>query len=260
MCVDVFARGQSAGPPLRCPFLVAVGRSPSAACDHRCSLADARFWRPSADLESTTCGTPRFARCPRFVAASGSPRRDDAASRFVDSRGREAERTLSWIGVGALGCVAGIAISALAFLLLPGPRGTGNGSFESHVAGVIATAPPRMPVDGGRAPDYQMTEAEKKAEFPRPVRPSATAIPPVEVEDVEPAPEPPPSAALAGGDPAGPDEVTHVVEEGETLWGIAADNGIDVGDLAARNGLPEDALVVTGDILVIPTTASEGQP
>jgi hypothetical protein len=168
---------------------------------------------------------------------------------------------LTWTGVGALGCVAGIAISALAFLLLPGPGGTANGSLESHVASVIATAPPPATTFRGTpVPNYQMTEAEEKAEIPRWVRPSATAIPTVEPQDAEPAPEPAPSAVLAVGDPAGPGETTHVVEEGETLWHIAADNGMKVGDLAARNGLPEDALIMTGDVLVIPAATVDNQP
>ena len=257
--VDVFARGQSADPAPRCPFFVTAGKQdPSAACDHRCSLANPRFWRPSADLESTTCLTPLFAQCRRFIAASRTASRGDAASPLADSRGREAERTLSWIGVGALGCIAGIAITALAFLLLPGPAGTG--SFESHVAGVVATAAPNTTVRSGLERQYQMTAAEERAEIPGPVPQPATAASPADAAYPEPAADPAPTASLAGGEPAGPDETTHVVEEGETLWGIAANNGIKAADLAARNGLPEDALVVTGDILVIPATASEGQP
>ena len=254
--VDILARGQSAGPALRCPFFVVAGDcEPSAACDHRCSLTNPRFWRPSVDLESTTCMAPRFARCPRFMAASGSTARGDAASRLPDSRSLEAERTLRWIGVGALGCVAGVAISALVFLLLPDPGGRTDGSLQSDVAGIVATAAPRTPVDSGFGRRYQMTEAEERAEIPRPVRRAATASPQVDAEYDEPAAEPEPAAAFAGGEPAGPNEATHVVEEGETLWGIAADNGIDVRDLAARNGLPEDALVMTGDLLVIPAAS-----
>ena len=256
--VDVFARGQSAGPALRCPFFVVAGDcEPSAACDHRCSLANPRFWRPSVDLESTTCLTPRFARCLRFMAASGSTARGDDASRLPDSRSLEAERTLSWVGVGALGCVAGVAISALVFLLLPGPGGRTDSGLQSDVAGIVATAAPRTPVDSGFGRRYQMTEAEERAEIPRPVRRAAvdTPTPAVDAEQSEPAPQPASSEAFAGGEPAGPGEATHVVAEGETLWGIAADNGVDVSDLAARNGLPEDALVVTGEMLVIPAAS-----
>jgi hypothetical protein len=259
--VDVFARGQSAGPALRCPFFAATERDASAACDHRCSLANHRFWRPSAELESNTCLTPRFARCPRFMAASGSTSRGDAAALLPDSRCSEAERTLSWIGVWALGCVAGIAISAVAFLLLPSAGDRTNASLQSDVAGIVATAaPPKTSVESRRGGDYQMTEAEERAEIPRPVQQAATAAPQAAPEYAEPAAEPGPATAFAGGEPAGLDEATHVVEEGETLWGIAADNGIDARDLAARNGLPEDALVVVGDVIVIPAATVDSQP
>lgn len=254
MRIDVFTRNQSAGPAPRCPFSVAYG--PSAISGHRCSLADARVWRPSAHQQSTTCGTPQFAHCPRFIAASGTASRDDAASRPVDPHIREAERTLGWIGVGALGCLAGIAITAMAFLLLPAPTDTADGMLQSHVAGVIATAPAETQIGSGAAPDYQMTTAEQKAEILRPARVSPAAASPAEPEDVEPPPEPAPVASHAQGEPAGSGESPHVVVEGETLWGIAAANGVGVADLAARNGLSEDALVMTGDVLVIPASTT----
>ena len=163
---------------------------------------------------------------------------------------------MGWIGVGALGCMAGIAITGAAFLLLPGPADTANVSFKSHVAGFIATPPSGTRADGVRTPDLQTTAAEEKAEIPKPARWSSTATSSVEPADAEPAPEPAPGAALARGEAAGPAESTHVVQEGETLWGIAADNGIEAADLAARNGLPEDALVMTGDVLVIPASTT----
>jgi len=194
------------------------------------------------------------------MAAAGSTARGDTAPRLPDSRSLEAERTLRWIGAGALGCVAGVAISALAFLLLPDPAGRTNGSLQSDVAGIVATAAPRTPVEGEFDRHYQMTEAEERAEIPRPAPGAATAAPQVDSEYPEPAAQPAPAAAFAEGEPAGPNEATHVVEEGETLWGIATDNGVDVGNLAARNGLPQDALVMAGDLIVIPTATFEGEP
>jgi LysM repeat protein len=207
--------------------------------------------------------TPRFVRCPRFVAASGSTWRGDAVPRSADSQAHEVERTLSWIGVGALGCVAGVVISALVFLLLPSPGGRTDSGLQSDVAGIVAKAArSEATIDGGFDRHYQMTEAEERAEIPRPVRQAAvdTPTPSVDAEQSEPAPQPASSEVFAGGEPAGPGEATHVIAEGETLWGIAADNGLDVSDLAARNGLPEDALVMTGDVLVIPAATVDGQP
>ncbi|MGD0764902.1 MAG: LysM domain-containing protein [Dehalococcoidia bacterium] len=64
--------------------------------------------------------------------------------------------------------------------------------------------------------------------------------------------------AFASGQPAGVDENTHVVADGETLWDIAAANGVDLEALAARNGLSSDALVAAGDTLVIPASAPDG--
>ena len=49
--------------------------------------------------------------------------------------------------------------------------------------------------------------------------------------------------------------VPHVVGPGETLWSIAATHNFTTRALAAANGLPEDAHVVLGSTLQIPTVA-----
>src|SRR5437764_2050387 len=49
--------------------------------------------------------------------------------------------------------------------------------------------------------------------------------------------------------------VPHVVQSGETLWGIAAANNFTTRALAAANGLTEDSAVVAGTTLKIPTVA-----
>src|SRR5437764_2276430 len=49
--------------------------------------------------------------------------------------------------------------------------------------------------------------------------------------------------------------VPHVVQPGETLWGIAASNNFTTRALAAANGLPEDASVVAGTTIKIPSVA-----
>jgi LysM repeat protein len=56
-------------------------------------------------------------------------------------------------------------------------------------------------------------------------------------------------AALAGA--AAP----HVVQPGETLWSIAAANNLTTRTVAAFNGLPEDASVVVGQTIQVPTVA-----
>lgn len=47
--------------------------------------------------------------------------------------------------------------------------------------------------------------------------------------------------------------VPHVVQPGETLWSIAYANNLTTRTVAAFNGLPEDALVVVGETVNVPT-------
>jgi hypothetical protein len=47
-------------------------------------------------------------------------------------------------------------------------------------------------------------------------------------------------------------QVPHTVEPGESLWSIAAVNGLTVEELAAANGLSPDAWLVAGDTVMIP--------
>ena len=74
------------------------------------------------------------------------------------------------------------------------------------------------------------------------------------------------AAALASGASAATSEpstspdasaaVIHVVEPGETLWSIAAANGLSVATLAAQNGISEDTYVIAGQKLEIPSVVS----
>jgi soluble lytic murein transglycosylase-like protein len=48
--------------------------------------------------------------------------------------------------------------------------------------------------------------------------------------------------------------VPHVVQPGETLWSIAAANNLTTRTVAAFNGLSEDAQVVLGSTVMVPTT------
>jgi len=49
--------------------------------------------------------------------------------------------------------------------------------------------------------------------------------------------------------------VPHTVQPGETLWSIAAANNLTTRTVAAYNGLSEDAQVVLGSTIMVPTTA-----
>jgi N-acetylmuramoyl-L-alanine amidase len=61
-------------------------------------------------------------------------------------------------------------------------------------------------------------------------------------------------AALAMCAPASAG-VTHVVQPGETLWSIASSNNFTTRSLAAANGMSEDAHVVIGSKITIPTVS-----
>src|ERR687894_1234895 len=48
--------------------------------------------------------------------------------------------------------------------------------------------------------------------------------------------------------------VPHTVQPGETLWSIAAANNLTTRTVAAYNGLSEDAQVVLGSTINVPST------
>jgi LysM repeat protein len=60
-------------------------------------------------------------------------------------------------------------------------------------------------------------------------------------------------ATLALATPASA-EVAHTVQPGETLWSIAAANNLTTRTVAAYNGLSEDAQVVLGSTIRVPST------
>lgn len=47
--------------------------------------------------------------------------------------------------------------------------------------------------------------------------------------------------------------VPHVVQPGETLWGIAVANNLTTRTVAVFNGLPEDAHLIAGQTIQVPT-------
>jgi soluble lytic murein transglycosylase-like protein len=63
-----------------------------------------------------------------------------------------------------------------------------------------------------------------------------------------------PIVLLAAASPANA-AVSHTVQPGETLWSIAAANNLTTRTVAAFNGLSEDAQVVLGSSIKVPTVA-----
>ena len=55
-------------------------------------------------------------------------------------------------------------------------------------------------------------------------------------------------------------QVPHTVEPGESLWSIAAEDGLTVDELAAANGLSPDASLVAGTTLLIPPASDPASP
>jgi N-acetylmuramoyl-L-alanine amidase len=55
-------------------------------------------------------------------------------------------------------------------------------------------------------------------------------------------------------------QVPHTVEPGESLWSIAAEDGLTVDELAAANGLSPDASLVAGTTLLIPPASDPVSP
>jgi soluble lytic murein transglycosylase-like protein len=49
--------------------------------------------------------------------------------------------------------------------------------------------------------------------------------------------------------------VAHTVSPGETLWQLAAQNNLTTRSFAAANGLPEDARIIAGSTITIPSVA-----
>lgn len=60
-------------------------------------------------------------------------------------------------------------------------------------------------------------------------------------------------AALAAWPQPAPAAVAHVVQPGETLWSIAVANNLTTRTVAVFNGLSEDAMVIAGETVQVPT-------
>ncbi|HZC12561.1 MAG TPA: transglycosylase SLT domain-containing protein [Thermoleophilaceae bacterium] len=54
--------------------------------------------------------------------------------------------------------------------------------------------------------------------------------------------------------------MAHTVEPGESLWSIAAQNGLGIDELAAANGLSPDASLMAGATVLIPPLSASASP
>jgi soluble lytic murein transglycosylase-like protein len=65
---------------------------------------------------------------------------------------------------------------------------------------------------------------------------------------------------IASSPTAAEAQVPHTVAPGESLWSIAAVNGLTVDELAAANGLPSDAALIVGTTVLIPPASASTSP
>jgi LysM repeat protein len=65
-------------------------------------------------------------------------------------------------------------------------------------------------------------------------------------------------AALAAWPQPAPAAVSHVVQPGESLWSIAVANNLTTRTVAVFNGLSEDAMVIAGETVQVPTVEEGG--
>ena len=66
------------------------------------------------------------------------------------------------------------------------------------------------------------------------------------------------SSSSSGTSTSSSGGVAHTVQPGETLSGVAAVNGMSTADLAAANGLSDDAYLISGDTIQIPSASGAG--
>jgi LysM repeat protein len=64
------------------------------------------------------------------------------------------------------------------------------------------------------------------------------------------------ASAGAGSGAAAGTGTDHLVQPGESLWSVAVANGLTVQELASFNGLAEDALLISGEMIQVPAGGS----
>lgn len=182
-----------------------------------------------------------------------------------------ADPFLKSIGMIALGCFVGFAVTAAAFLSLDRAETVAPAAYRPNaIAARLAeesranNSLPASATDAsqGLAADVQLLLA-RRAQFAPPPREqisevAGAAVAPVIEPVVEPIAEPAieydsgPTVEYASGPGAVEGESLRVVAEGDTLWSIAREYMISPAELASRNGLSPDAQIAAGDTLVIP--------
>ena len=195
---------------------------------HACFARPLRTWRPDAHTQTKLCLSSAFGECPIFQNASRREVSEISGASGKVPRRRGFLRALRWIGACAL-AAGGVAVIAWGFLALREP---GKQTPVSPVS-TVSTAPAGLGVASTAA--FHFPQTTPTLESTPSARPSETPIP-----------------ASATAAPSRSQELTHTVSEGETLSSIAEQYGLDVADLAIRNGISSDSVLYPGDSLIIP--------
>lgn len=159
-----------------------------------------------------------------------------------------------------LGAVIAVHIAVLVLaIMIPGCRSTGAGSTEeTRAPGAVYPAPASSsPISAASGMSDADLNPPLAGDVPSSFDPNAPATgssggsfrvaptrPSTPVTDTyvaEPLPE-----------PASVPAETYTVQRGDNLWTLAKRNGLTVRELASANGLPADAGLRVGQVLIIP--------
>ena len=239
-----------------CPFLALESDSRTVVAgydpEHRCGASLPR--EPLDRIQQVaTCLEPEHTRCPRYVAAMqlraetmpfapASPDADLLSTRLVlgpESARRvlvsaaAGARTRRW-AVGAALAVTGIV--AVAGGVLGALGSIGDPGVETGAAGSASASVPveasAVPATGGR--------------------PTASVPPPTAAATPQPTETPRGTRTAPPSAPADEGPRTYVVQEGDTLAGIANAFGTSVSALQAANDLEDTDVILIGQELLIP--------
>jgi LysM repeat protein len=213
-----------------CAFLGLDGdpdtRALIVTASHRCFASGTGMTIDPAH-QRRFCLTAEHQTCPILTAGP----RPEPQQRRVTARPATGLRNRFVVSTVAGAVVAAIVGAALIFSSATDEAANGDALVElTRVAPETATAAPSV---------TKVPAAQIATQAPSPTSAPSTATP------APPSPTPTPPA---------PTE--HIVQSGETLSGIAAQNGLSVEALAAANGIPATTLLFAGDTLVIPPVSA----
>lgn len=159
-----------------------------------------------------------------------------------------------------LGAVIAVHIAVLVLaIIIPGCRSTGSASGdETRAPGAVFPAPASSPISA--APE--MSDADLNpplaTSVPSSFDPNAPAIGRSSTGAFRATPTRPSTpvaesmAPTSISQPAVTPAETYTVQRGDNLWSLAKKNGLTVRELASVNGLPADAGLRVGQVLIIP--------